>query len=64
MKKKLQKLCRLWFAIPKYEKRISDLESRIVELGEQVEYLQKEVNKYKRINKELRLKLAKKEGAK
>jgi predicted RNase H-like nuclease (RuvC/YqgF family) len=64
MKKRLQKLVRLWFAIPKYEKRIHELESRLIKLSDQVEYLQEKVYRYKRINKELRLKLSKREGAK
>ena len=64
MKKRLQKLFRLWFAIPKYEKQINKLEKRIAELDDQVRYLQEEVYRYKNINKTLRLKLSKREGAK
>lgn len=55
MKKKLQKLIREWFVIPKYEKRITELNSRITELDDSMRYFQSQMYHYKKINKDLRL---------
>lgn len=55
MKKKLQKLIREWFVIPKYEKRIIELNSKITELTDDMEYFQSQMYRYKKINKDLRL---------
>lgn len=55
MKKKLQKLIKEWFVIPKYEKRITELNSKIVELTDSMSYFQSQMYHYKKINKDLRL---------
>ena len=62
MKKKIKKLIHKYISIPKYEKEINILKSKIRELEHQRDYLQDNVYKYKNKVDEFLLEKRKQKG--